>query len=84
MSTRTAVPQTGTLPQTAPAPQPSGPDEDPHAHYVRKDKIVESAVTGVPVIALCGKTWQPSRDPRGLPVCPTCAELHALHRELSS
>ena len=34
-------------------------DHDRFAHYVRKDKIVESAVTGTPVIALCGKVWIP-------------------------
>ncbi|MFZ0323245.1 MAG: DUF3039 domain-containing protein, partial [Actinomycetes bacterium] len=29
-------------------------DHERFSHYVQKDKIVESAVTGAPVIALCG------------------------------
>jgi hypothetical protein len=51
-------------------------DHDRFAHYVRKEKIVESAVTGKPVIALCGKVWVPGRDPSKFPVCPTCKEIY--------
>jgi hypothetical protein len=51
-------------------------DHDRFAHYVRKDKIVESAVTGEPVIALCGKVWIPNRDPQRFPVCPQCKEIY--------
>ena len=50
---------------------------DRFAHYVKKDKIVESAVTGKSVRALCGKKWVPSRDPEKYPICPTCKEIHA-------
>ncbi len=50
-------------------------DHERFAHYVRKEKIVESAVTGAPVIALCGKVWTPGRDPKRFPVCPTCKEI---------
>ena len=35
---------------------------DRFSHYVKKEKIVESAVTGKAVKALCGKKWIPSRD----------------------
>jgi hypothetical protein len=42
---------------------------------VKKDKIVESAVTGTPVIALCGKVWVPGRDPQKFPVCPDCKRI---------
>ncbi|MEY3093668.1 MAG: DUF3039 domain-containing protein [Actinobacteria bacterium] len=52
-------------------------DHERFAHYVRKEKIVESAVTGKPVTALCGKRWIPSRDPNKFPICPTCKEIHA-------
>ena len=45
-------------------------------HYVKKDKIVESAVTGTPVIALCGKVWVPGRDPSRFPVCPDCKRIY--------
>jgi len=50
---------------------------DRFAHYVKKEKIVESAVTGKAVEALCGKKWIPSRDPEKYPICPTCKEIHA-------
>ena len=52
-------------------------DHERFAHYVRKEKIVESAVSGTPVTALCGKKWIPSRDPNKFPICPTCKEIHA-------
>lgn len=56
--------------------QPSDPgDHERFAHYVKKDKIVESAVSGSPLTALCGKVWVPSRDPKRFPVCPTCKEI---------
>lgn len=50
-------------------------DHERFAHYVQKSKIVESAVTGSPVIALCGKVWIPNRDPKKFPVCPECKEI---------
>lgn len=51
-------------------------DHDRFSHYVQKEKIVESAVTGAPVIALCGKVWVPGRDPQKFPVCPDCKEIY--------
>src|SRR5258708_12840692 len=45
-------------------------DHERFAHYVDKHKIVDSAVTGIPVVALCGKVWVPSRDPNPYPVSP--------------
>lgn len=56
-------------------------DHERFAHYVRKEKILESAVTGEPVIALCGKVWVPGRDPKKFPVCPTCKEIYDGLRE---
>ena len=52
-------------------------DHERFAHYVRKNKIMESALSGEPVVALCGKVWVPGRDPKKFPVCPTCKEIHA-------
>ena len=52
-------------------------DHERFAHYVKKEKIVESAVMGAPVVALCGKVWIPNRDPSNFPVCPQCQEIHA-------
>lgn len=53
-------------------------DHERFAHYVDKKKIVESAVTGTPVIALCGKVWLPNRDPQRFPVCPECKKIWEL------
>ena len=50
-------------------------DAERFAHYVRREKILESAVSGIPVIALCGKVWVPNRDPSRFPVCPACKEI---------
>ena len=51
-------------------------DHERYSHYVRKDKVVESAVMGNPVVALCGKVWIPSRDPEKFPVCPECKDVY--------
>ena len=57
--------------------QPVEPgDHERFAHYVRKEKILESALTGEPVVALCGKVWVPGRDPSKFPVCPVCKEIY--------
>jgi Protein of unknown function (DUF3039) len=50
-------------------------DHERFSHYVRKNKIMESAMSGEPVVALCGKVWVPGRDPKRFPVCPTCKEI---------
>ena len=69
--------QTAVLERTETVPQVAEPgDHERFAHYVRKEKIVESAVTGEPVTALCGKVWVPGRDPDRFPVCPTCKEIY--------
>ena len=51
-------------------------DHERFAHYVRKEKILESALSGEPVVALCGKVWVPGRDPNKFPVCPVCKEIY--------
>jgi hypothetical protein len=51
-------------------------DHERFSHFVKKEKIVESAVLGTPVVALCGKVWTPSRDPQKFPVCPECKEIY--------
>jgi hypothetical protein len=69
-------PGSDTLIEERPAPDLSHGDHERFAHYVRKDKIVESAVTGEPLTALCGKVWVPSRDPSRFPVCPECRDIY--------
>jgi len=56
-------------------------DHERFAHYVRKEKILDSAMSGKPVIALCGKVWVPGRDPNKFPVCPVCKEIYEGLRE---
>lgn len=56
-------------------------DHDRYSHYVKKDKILASALSGKPVIALCGKVWVPGRDPEKFPVCPTCKEIYEKLRD---
>ena len=52
-------------------------DHERFSHYVDKNKITESAVSGKSVRALCGKKWIPNRDPQKFPICPTCKEIFA-------
>ena len=51
-------------------------DHDRFAHYVEKDQLTEALVLGLPVVALCGKIWVPSRDPEKFPLCPECKEIY--------
>jgi hypothetical protein len=52
-------------------------DHDRFAHYCKKDDVARAYVTGEAIVALCGKKWVPTRDPKRYPVCPTCKELKA-------
>ena len=56
-------------------PQLEEGDHERFAHYVKKDKILASAVMGEPVVALCGKVWVPTRNPERFPVCPECKKI---------
>jgi hypothetical protein len=51
-------------------------DHERFSHYVKKEHILDSALTGKPVRALCGKKWIPGRDPEKFPVCPVCKEIY--------
>lgn len=75
MST-TAVPTTDV---SSPDTKLDEGDHDRFSHYVigGSEAIMRSAVTGEPVVALCGKVWVPSRDPKRYPVCPMCEEVQA-------
>jgi hypothetical protein len=56
-------------------------DHERFSHYVKKEQILESAMTGKPVKALCGKMWTPGRDPEKFPVCPSCKEIYEKLRD---
>ena len=45
--------------------------------YVKKDKIVESAVMGSHVVALCGEVFPVTKSAKpGSPVCPDCKRIY--------
>jgi len=51
-------------------------------HYVKKDQIVESAVMGKVVVALCGETFPVTKQAKpGSPVCPACEEIYKSLRK---
>ncbi len=47
-------------------------------HYVKKDKIAESAVMGTHVVALCGEVFPVTKaaKPGSPPVCPDCKRIY--------
>jgi hypothetical protein len=52
-------------------------DGDDVFHYVPKAKIVESAVTGALVQAICGAIFPVTKAPKpGSPVCQRCQEIY--------
>ncbi|KAB7758191.1 hypothetical protein MMUC44124_13445 [Mycolicibacterium mucogenicum DSM 44124] len=72
--------QTDTLERTDSDEQvDDGTDDDrpKHFHYVKKDKIAESAVMGTHVVALCGEVFPVTKSPKpGSPVCPDCKRIY--------
>lgn len=63
---------------TAPEALTSDVDSDAsdgHYHVVRKADIARGYVEGVPVKAVCGRVFVPSRDPMTLPACPPCIRI---------
>ncbi|TNC27646.1 DUF3039 domain-containing protein [Amycolatopsis alkalitolerans] len=73
MST-TTLPETDTRPETT---EETDTDQPKMFHYVRKNKIAESAVMGTHVVALCGEVFPVTRSPKpGSPVCPACKEIY--------
>ena len=75
-----AVMQTQTIERTKPDERvDDGTDSDipKYFHYVKKDKIAESAVMGTHVVALCGEVFPVTRSPKpGSPVCPDCKRIY--------
>ncbi|HUW88761.1 MAG TPA: DUF3039 domain-containing protein [Candidatus Paceibacterota bacterium] len=77
---RRSQPESDTDLLIRPAEQIDEGDHDRFAHYVKKGQILESAVSGKAVTALCGKKWVPSRDPEKFPICPICKEIYSGFR----
>lgn len=56
-------------------------DHDLFAHVVvPASAVTEAYISGIPVTALCGKTWVPSRDPNRYQTCPRCLEIMEMAR----
>ncbi|MBV7363540.1 DUF3039 domain-containing protein [Actinomycetaceae bacterium TAE3-ERU4] len=62
----------GVLEKPEVKPKKGDGDNERFAHYVRGDR----KVAGRMVVALCGKVWIPTRDPKNFPVCPTCKAIY--------
>lgn len=57
-------------------PQVADPgDHELFSHYVRTDKLEKAIFEGSSVVALCGKVWLPTKDPKKFPVCPECKDI---------
>ena len=63
------------------------PGEPLHAHIVKVEpgesaaaKVLEARIYGIPVEALCGHVWVPSRDPKQLPICEECKSIYEMYR----
>jgi hypothetical protein len=50
-------------------------DENKFAHFAEKTSVTEGYVLGTPVLAVCGKIFIPSRDPKKFPLCPICKKI---------
>lgn len=61
----------------------TGDDDTPKVfHYVKKDKIAESAVMGTHVVALCGEVFPVTKSAKpGSPVCEECKKIYARMRK---
>lgn len=49
--------------------------EPKYAHYAESVSVTEGYVLGSPVVAICGKIFVPSRDPKKFPLCPDCKDI---------
>ena len=66
-------------------PDPDLDDDDPHhTHIVKRQPgetrpmevvVLEARINGTPLVALCGYTWVPTRDPNKHPLCETCKKM---------
>ena len=60
----------------------TGSDTPKYFHYVKKDKIAESAVMGNHVVALCGEVFPVTAAPKpGSPVCEKCKKIYDKMRK---
>ncbi|WP_296105334.1 DUF3039 domain-containing protein [uncultured Corynebacterium sp.] len=71
------TPQTTTIERTETEEKTTDSDAPKYFHYVKKNQIVESAVNGNYVVALCGETFPVTKQAKpGSPVCPECERIY--------
>ncbi|AOZ72348.1 hypothetical protein BK816_02725 [Boudabousia tangfeifanii] len=68
----------GVLEKPETEPKKDDGDNERYAHYIRPGK----AKSGRMVVALCGKIWIPTRNPKDYPVCPTCKAIFESQKGL--
>jgi DUF3039 family protein len=76
---------TQTLPEVDTRPEgtdTTGDDTPKMFHYVRKNKIAESAVLGTHVVALCGEVFPVTKSAK--PVCPDCKRIYDTYQRDAS
>jgi Protein of unknown function (DUF3039) len=73
----------GTQIQERPEVREKEADKGPELfHYVDKNKMVESAVLGTYVEALCGERFPVTQVPKpDSPICPACQEIYNTFRD---
>jgi hypothetical protein len=54
---------------------PGETDPNQTAHRVHRERLTLQYVEGSAARALCGAVFVPTRDPEGLPLCPTCQAI---------
>ena len=76
-----------TRPDTDATPETESPK---NAHIVKVEpgqsavaKVMEARIYGIPIEALCGYVWVPSRDPKTLPMCEECKSIYELYRSFN-
>jgi hypothetical protein len=50
-------------------------EEPKFSHYADSVSVTEGYITGKAVVAICGKIFVPSRDPKKFPICSICKEI---------
>ena len=67
--------------ETLTKPETTDDDTPKMFHYVKKNKIAESAVMGTHVVALCGEVFPVTKSAKpGSPVCPDCEKIYKSMR----
>jgi hypothetical protein len=74
-ATPVLTPSTRPSIDTRPA-DPDLSDANEVAHIAPADKVTEAYIMGIPIEALCGARFVPSKDPKDKPLCQACKEIY--------